>query len=627
MASTFDFSAPTRSFATIFLLHFGPLSRIMPPQLATGEKTSRKAEQKAVFAHLTSAYELPVLTKGAKNMKPLVLLLSILLIVPGVATAIPDPAAVYCIEQGYEYENGVCIFPDGSECGAWQYYCNCEPNGIGCWQGDFNCAFPCRELSCRETGQFVSIGECCPGLAEIPRIEAYDDQCNLVGWLGWVFICSDCGDGICESWESICNCPQDCAPVHNITQDTYHETIQDAIDDANDGDTILAKPGLYGEHINFLGKNIILTSIDPTDPNIVNDTIIDGVVAFRGTEDPNCTLTGFNIDGGIRGFYWPPPGSGTDHTHATISHCLLDDVVTGCDATITGCDGTISNCLITEAAHMCTMLMPATIVGCHGLIKNCTIISGQTAVIVWPDAESAIENCIIYQYSTDCPVGVAEGATVNISYTDVLGGLDAVCGDGTVNWGPGNIDADPCFVDPSYGDYHLLETSPCIDAGDPNYIPAPNETDLDGNPRLSGYAVDMGAYEYPQPVPVEIDIRPKTLNLRSKGKSITCHIRLPEGYNVTDIDPNSILLEGQIGASSVRSNHRQQTAIATFSRSDVQDILDVGQTELTITGQLTDGTEFMGTDTIKVINNRARRTERATITCPELLLKSRKNQN
>jgi hypothetical protein len=52
------------------------------------------------------------------------------------------------------------------------------------------------------------------------------------------------------------------------------------------------------------------------------------------------------------------------------------------------------------------------------------------------------------------------------------------------------------------GDYHLTASSPCIDAGDPNYVPEPNETDLDGHPRRADIAVDMGAYEFQSLVPV-----------------------------------------------------------------------------------------------------------------------------
>ena len=42
-----------------------------------------------------------------------------------------------------------------------------------------------------------------------------------------------------------------------------------------------------------------------------------------------------------------------------------------------------------------------------------------------------------------------------------------------------NIFEDPLFVDPTAGDYHLLEDSPCIDAGAPNSPPDPDGTVAD----------------------------------------------------------------------------------------------------------------------------------------------------
>ena len=65
----------------------------------------------------------------------------------------------------------------------------------------------------------------------------------------------------------------------------------------------------------------------------------------------------------------------------------------------------------------------------------------------------------------------------------------------------GNISVDPRFSNPTLGDYHLLQGSPAIDAGN-NSAPQLPTKDLDGNPRLQdatgqGYPiVDMGAYEF-----------------------------------------------------------------------------------------------------------------------------------
>ncbi|MBA7654412.1 hypothetical protein ES703_62290 [subsurface metagenome] len=42
--------------------------------------------------------------------------------------------------------------------------------------------------------------------------------------------------------------------------------------------------------------------------------------------------------------------------------------------------------------------------------------------------------------------------------------------------------------------------------------------------------------------------------------------------------------------------------MAKFSRSEVQDIVEPGEVELTVTGRLTDGTKFEGSDTIIVID-------------------------
>ncbi|MBM3239033.1 T9SS type A sorting domain-containing protein [Candidatus Poribacteria bacterium] len=93
-----------------------------------------------------------------------------------------------------------------------------------------------------------------------------------------------------------------------------------------------------------------------------------------------------------------------------------------------------------------------------------------TNCILWED--SGVE---IYNYES----------TPTVTYCDVQGGYT----------GTGNINADPLFVDPSSGDYHLQPGSPCIDAGDPN---SPKDPD--------GTRADMGAFYFDQSAPFPGDV-------------------------------------------------------------------------------------------------------------------------
>lgn len=63
----------------------------------------------------------------------------------------------------------------------------------------------------------------------------------------------------------------------------------------------------------------------------------------------------------------------------------------------------------------------------------------------------------------------------------------------------GNISANPDFV--GNGDLHPPGFSPVVDAGD-STAPSLPATDLDGNPRINGPAVDMGVYEVQRPLAV-----------------------------------------------------------------------------------------------------------------------------
>ena len=237
--------------------------------------------------------------------------------------------------------------------------------------------------------------------------------------------------------------------------------------------------------------------------------------------------------------------------------------------------------------------------GYGGGIYNCCDWGG------W--SKPTLTNCILWNNrdvdGTDesAQIHREDSGTVDVTFSCIQGWTRIL---------RGNIDVDPCFVEPGYrdstgiwvdGDYHLLPDSRCIDAGDPNYEYNP-ETDLDGKYRVFGGRIDMGAYEYIPSIKAEVRIVPPTLNLSSEGKWITVLLWLGEDYEVGDIDPNSVFLEDEIEAESVHVDEQQEVAIAKFSRLEVQEILGPGDVELAVSGELNDGPRFEGADTIRVVD-------------------------
>ncbi len=90
-----------------------------------------------------------------------------------------------------------------------------------------------------------------------------------------------------------------------------YSTVQQGIDAANPGDTVLVDDGTYYEQISFLGKKPLMVAsyfLMDGDTNHFNNTIIDGsqltdmdnasVVVFKSGEDTTSVLCGFTIRGG-----------------------------------------------------------------------------------------------------------------------------------------------------------------------------------------------------------------------------------------------------------------------------------------------------------------------------------------
>ena len=109
---------------------------------------------------------------------------------------------------------------------------------------------------------------------------------------------------------------------------------------------------------------------------------------------------------------------------------------------------------------------------------NCTLVGNSAGYMGGGSFASALYNCVVYYNSPDNDTG----STLN--YCCITPSPE----------GSGNITNEPAFVNQAGADYHPRIDSPCINAGSNAYV---FETDdLDGNPRIAGGTVDIGAYEY-----------------------------------------------------------------------------------------------------------------------------------
>jgi hypothetical protein len=103
-------------------------------------------------------------------------------------------------------------------------------------------------------------------------------------------------------------------------------------------------------------------------------------------------------------------------------------------------------------------------------------------------------------------------------------------------------------------------------------------------------------YDY---TPVKVDIKPETLNLKSKGV-FTAFIELPEGYGEEDVDIGTVECEGAPALKATMANDGK--LIVKFDREDLVGVLPGDAVELTVTGELTNGTPFAVSDTIRIID-------------------------
>jgi len=308
---------------------------------------------------------------------------------------------------------------------------------------------------------------------------------------------------------------------------TAATSIQDAIDAAYPGGTILVSNGVYqtGGHV---AQDNAMNRVAVTKPLAIigiNGPSVTTIYAGNNTYEygTRCVylangamLSGFTLSGGLIGFGTGQGffGGGVNAGSAVVSNCIITGNSiyakgqgggiyggTLIDCTISGnstpenenvtsigggaCSSTLINCIISGnscggyggGAYGCTL-------------NNCTVI-GNSALVGGGTAYCTVNNSIVYFNSNNSVYGPYPNYD-NASFLNSCTTPDPA--------GIGDIIQDPLFVNPAAGDFHLQTNSPCINSGNNTYVSVTN--DLDGNPRIVGGTVDIGAYEYQTPTSI-----------------------------------------------------------------------------------------------------------------------------
>ena len=396
-----------------------------------------------------------------------------------------------------------------------------------------------------------------------------------------------------------------------INVPAHYATIQAAIDAAVDGGTVLVSDGTYtgsgNKNLDFGGKAITVRSENGPHYCIIDCQNDGRGFYFHSGETSEAVVDGFTITNGFT--TGPGAGIACDGNDPTIINCII---AANCAVGFGGgiycysADPTIANCAILEntadrgGGVVC-------LVGSSPLIANCTF-SGNSAVttgggiyLEGRDASATVANCILWD---DNPNEIAVGylAAVGVCYSDVQGGWD----------GEGNIDLYPAFVNAPNGDYHLSDTSPCIDAGDDTAVLV--DTDLDGNPRIVNGTVDMGAYEFQLVEVIDIDVKPgsypNAINLGSNGVVPVAILSSAE-FNALEADPETVELSGAGVAVRGRGN-RFMAHEQDVNGDGLMDLVVQVETEnldpdtfqdgyAILTGRTYGGLAFLGLDEITIV--------------------------
>ena len=333
-------------------------------------------------------------------------------------------------------------------------------------------------------------------------------------------------------------------PCDGENWDTAYVSLQDALINAPAGSEIWVAQGRYtlgdtrevsftlkegvGVYGGFIGDENFRDERDCE----ANETILSGDIGTLDDKSDNCyhvvtgadnaILDGFIITGGNAdrdGVNSDRYGGGMSNNNSspTVTNCTFSDnsadygggmfnsnssspIVTNCTFSGNSADygGGMRNTESSPTVTNCTFSDNSATYFGGGMrntesdptVTNCTFSnnSASTGGGMGNDNSSdpTVTNCILWGNTATLGNQIYNSSSSpTITCSCIEGGGFA---------GEGVINVDPLLND----DLTLKSNSPCIDTGDDVAVPDGITEGLDGNPRISGDHVDMGAYEYQQ---------------------------------------------------------------------------------------------------------------------------------
>lgn len=327
---------------------------------------------------------------------------------------------------------------------------------------------------------------------------------------------------------------------------TAATNIQDAVDAASAGDTVWVTNGTYetggrawqGFLTNraVVPRAITLQSVNGPQVTIIKGFQVPG--SILGTNAVRCVfltagavLSGFTVVSGATGServlsHMDPDylGGGVYCGQATalVTNCVILGNAAGasgggvCGAEVRNC-AIVSNTAATgggvagAALYNCVIARNVAAYGggvVGGQVNNCLVLSNSATQYGGGAGSARLNGCDIIGNTAPTGGGVADGslrgciiyynqATKDPNWTITSGATMLDCCTTPMFDGYGNLTNEPGFAEVTNGDFHLQSNSPCINAGPNAYVFG--TTDFEGNPRVRGMTVDIGAYEWQSP--------------------------------------------------------------------------------------------------------------------------------